>query len=278
MNIKPIAQISAGQDGAIWGQYIFRFDTAGHCRVHALGSWEYVGEFTLDRADKLTPHSNAVVFGCEYYAPEDEFPLLYTNIYNNYAKADDPLKGVCCVYRLLREGSTFTSQLVQLIAIGFTEDTGLWCSPEGDVRPYGNFVIDREHNRYYAFVMRDGCHSTRYFSFSLPSVVEGEMDETFHVRRCTLAANGITDFFDVPYHHYIQGACFHQGNIYSVEGFTDDKQNPPGIRVIDPAARCQTLYVNFMDMGIREEAEFIDFADGICYYSDAHGKLYTLEF
>ena len=73
------------------------------------------------------------------------------------------------------------------------------------------------------------------------------MDETFHVRRCTLAANGITDFFDVPYHHYIQGACFHQGNIYSVEGFTDDKQNPPGIRVIDPAARCQTLYVNFME-------------------------------
>ena len=85
MNIKPIAQISAGQDGAIWGQYIFRFDTAGHCRVHALGSWEYVGEFTLDRADKLTPHSNAVVFGCEYYAPEDEFPLLYTNIDNTYS-------------------------------------------------------------------------------------------------------------------------------------------------------------------------------------------------
>ena len=278
MNIAPIAQISAGQDGAIWDKYVFRFDHMGHCRVHELGSWKYISEFTLDRADELAPHSNAVVFGHEYYAPEDEFPLLYTNIYNNYARAANPLKGVCCVYRLMREGNVFTARLVQLIEIGFVEDTLLWCSPTGDIRPYGNFVIDRTAQRLYAFVMRDGSRMTRYFSFNLPHVTEGAMDETFCVPKKVLAANEVLEHFDVPYHHFIQGACLHEGKIYSVEGFTNDETNPPALRIIDPAAHHQELYINFMDLGIREEAEFIDFAEGICYYSDAHGKLYTLEF
>ena len=278
MNITPIAQITGDQDGAIWGQYVFRFDHKGHCSVHALHSWELLSNFTLDRADQIVPHSNAVVFGSEYYASEDEFPLLYSNIYNNYARASDPRKGVCCVYRLIRQGNTFSTQLVQLLTIGFVENTRLWGSPEGDIRPYGNFVIDRDNRRLWAFVMRDGAKRTRYFSFHLPSVHEGIIDEALQVKNCILTEKDILTSFDVPYHHFIQGACLHQGKIYSVEGFTNDEKNPPGLRIIDTAAGLEELYVNFMDLGIREEAEFIDFADGICYYSDAHGKLYTIQF
>lgn len=277
MKITPIAQISPGQDGAIWGDFLFRFDHLGHCWVHHWRSWELISEFTLDKADRICPHSNAVVFGCNFYAPGDEFPLLYTNIYNNYAKAEDPHKGVCCVYRLTREGNHFTTHLVQMIVIGFTENTELWCSPEGDIRPYGNFVVDRKTGRYWAFVMRDGCHQTRYFSFDLPAVTAGEIDAELDIPRYVLTEQEIIDTFDVPYHHFIQGACLHNGKIWSVEGFTDDTDNPPGLRIIDPVARHQELYVNFMDMGICEEAEFIDFVDDTCYYSDAEGKLYTLE-
>ena len=90
----------------------------------------------------LVPHSNSVVFGNEYYDEQDEFPLLYTNIYNNYAKNDDKLEGVCLVYRIERNEREFTSTLVQIIQIGFVDDENLWTSAgeKEDVRPYGNFV------------------------------------------------------------------------------------------------------------------------------------------
>ena len=112
MKITRLAKIHWGQDGAIWGDELFRFDHKGECHVFKLSE---LGDgedepspsavFVLDRADELAPHSNAVFFGTEYYEEGDEFPLLYSNIYNNYADAEDKLIGVCCVYRLLRDGA-----------------------------------------------------------------------------------------------------------------------------------------------------------------------------
>ena len=164
MEFKQIASSKYGQDGAIFGDLYFRFDHLGACSVYDLSALDFntvaelspIAEFTLDRADEIAPHSNAVCFGSEYYCEGDEFPLLYSNIYNNYAKAEDRLVGVCCVYRIFREVDGFSSRLVGLIEIGFTDDA-LWRS-EGveDVRPYGNFVVDCERERLYAYVMRDG--------------------------------------------------------------------------------------------------------------------------
>ena len=135
----------------------------------------------LDGIDRIVPHSNSVVFGNEYYNSEDEFPLLYTNIYNNYAKKDNPLRGVCLLYRLQKKQEKFFTTLVQMIEIGFVNNENLWISGEDtkDIRPYGNFVINTKNNKYYAFVMRDKTRTTRYFSFDLPKVHDGEMDETF---------------------------------------------------------------------------------------------------
>jgi hypothetical protein len=79
-------QIAKGQDGAICNGFLFRFDNAGHCFVYDLEKRALVSEFTLDRADEYSPHSNAVFFGTERLNAKDEFPLLYTNLYNNYKK------------------------------------------------------------------------------------------------------------------------------------------------------------------------------------------------
>ena len=90
MKINKFSSIRGGQDGAIYGDYLFRFDHTGLCRVYDMNqviapagdeAIPCISEFTLDRADKIAPHSNAVVFGNEYYAEGDEFPLLYSNIY-----------------------------------------------------------------------------------------------------------------------------------------------------------------------------------------------------
>ncbi len=290
MRIQKIANIARMQDGAIWDKYLFQFGADGQCVVYDmdnLGTAETqapeLSRFWLDKTELIKPHSNAVVFGSAYYAPGDEFPLLYSNIYNNYARAKDPMIGVCCVYRLQRSGNTFTSTLVQLIQIGFVNEGDLWYSSpqKNDRRPFGNFVVDREKNILYAFTMRDTSDTTRYFSFRLPEKEEGFFDETYGVNRVVLNSDDILDYFDCEYHHFLQGAVMHQGKIYSVEGFTVGRQGPPSrpsLRVIDPRAHRQELCVSFEDYGLSIEPELIDFREDICYYADGHGNLYTIAF
>lgn len=275
------------QDGAFAGGYLFSFSGA-KCNVYKAvdlsggdaADLTPVSAFFLDRHEELEAHSNAVMFSNEYYAPGDEFPLLYTNVYNSYAGQEDPMKGVCLVYRILRDGSAFTSTLVQILRISFVEDAELWrSSPEKeDKRPYGNFVIDREAGLLYAFTMRDAFSSTRYFAFRLPKITEGEKDSRFGVNAVTLQKEDILEYFDCPYHRFIQGATCYEGKIYSLEGFSNNGQNQPAIRIIDLAEKRQEAVWKFIDFGLSVEPELIDFWNGVCYYGDNSGELYILTF
>ncbi len=289
MELKQIGKMAyCAQDGAMWGDFVFRFNADGKCRVFDARPLDTATEsepadlpqlasFAVNPAEPLVPHFNAVVFGTEYYAEGDEFPLLYANIYNNYAKEADRLEGTCCVYRLLREGMQFSMTLVQVLQIGFTKDP-LWISAgeKPDVRPYGNFVIDRDKGLLHVFTMRDAEHVTRYFTFRLPTLAEGTLSETWGVPVVTLGKEDILKWFDTDYHLFIQGACCHGGLVYSSEGFNKDV--PPSLRVIDPAAGVQLHAVNLVELGYDVEAEWIDFRNGICYYSDAHGNIFTADF
>ena len=287
MKIKQIAKIKDGQDGAVWGNYLFRFDAVGHCYVYDLKDLEqacgeecqYIGEFCLDKADKIKPHSNAVMFGKEYYSADDEFPLLYTNIYNNYAKDGNTMKGVCLVYRLQRNETKFLTTLVQIIEIGFADNSDYWLSKgQDDIRPYGNFTIDPEKGIYYAFTMRDESSTTRYFSFNLPKVSDGNADSEYGVTRVVLSISDIIEYFDCEYHRFVQGAAFYKGKIYSLEGFTESEENPPAMRIIDVNGKKQEKAVLFADFGLSIEPEMIDFYNDVCYYGDNHGNLYTIDF
>ncbi len=289
MKIQDLGKMVDGgnrQDGAIWGGYLFRFEASGVCNVFSMEDClnsnekehKSIDSFVLDKTDIIKPHSNSVMFGKEYYNEKDEFPLLYSNIYNNYAASDNKLEGVTCVYRLMKNKSGFSTKLVQLIEIGFTDDT-LWRSENiRDFRPFGNFAIDTEHSVYYAFTMRDEDHKTRYFSFTLPNANDGLYDEKFGVKRIVLNKRDIRDWFDCEYHRCIQGACYHKGYIYSTEGFTNDENNPPAIRIIDTKNKIQKEKFLLSDYGATIEPEMIDFANDICYYSDDKGNFYKLTF
>lgn len=285
MEIKSLGKIGEGQDGAIFGGIIFRFDHLGNGAAFRLAEAKEgralspFATFRLDKSDILAPHSNAVFFGTQYYEEGDEFPLLYSNIYNNYSGAEDPLIGVCLAYRLVREGEGFQTTLVQMLEIGFKENAALWKAyPEKHgVRPYGNFVIDKKTNALYAFVMRDEACGTRYFKFRIPSATEGKIDLTYGVRRFVFSEADILDSFDTPHHHYIQGGIAHEGRIYSTEGFEGDVERP-AIRIIDVEKRAQIAHFDLFAMGYDKEPEMIDFADGKCYYSDAYGNFYTVSF
>ena len=125
--------------------------------------------------------------------------------------------------------------------------------------------------------MRDKDQTTRYFSFPLPSLSDGIWEEGLGVRRVVLGEADILSRFDCEYHRYVQGACFHKGLIYSLEGFTEDKSNPPAIRIIDTENGVQREKWLFEEWGLSVEPEMIDFDGDIGYYGDAHGGLYRLE-
>ncbi len=278
--------MKSGQDGAIFKNYIFRLDQRGVGSVYDISTLDFdaaepsdispICIFTLDKAEKILPHSNSVSFGGEYFEEGDEFPLLYSNIYNNYAKAENKLCGVTCVYRIEREGNSFKSTLVQLIEIGFTDDRELWRSSGevSDVRPYGNFVADAKNSKLWAFVMRDGEKETRYFRFAMPKLSDGELDLEYGVKKVVLREQDIEEKFDVPYHNYIQGAVCHEDKIYEVEGFGKDVRS--AIRIIDLKEKRQEIYFDFYAAGYEVEPEFIDFFGERCIYSDAHGRVFLL--
>ena len=287
MEITKIAKVLGDQDGVIFGDLLFIFNSKGKCNVFDLTKIDDgevkehspISAFTLDKAELICPHNNAVTFGCEYYEEGDEFPVFYTNIYNNYAGSKNKLKGVCLAYRLEREGDGFKTTLLQMIEIGFTEDE-IWKSPgeNMDVRPFGNFVADRENNKYYGFVMRDNDRTTRYFTFDMPKVRDGETDENYGIKKVVLSKADIKDYFDTDYHRFIQGASVKDGKIYSVEGFTNDNVNFPALRIIDMEKKKQIEMVDFREFGIHEEAEMIDFYKGEIIYADNPGNLYRIKF
>ncbi|MBR4941289.1 MAG: hypothetical protein IKZ19_04755, partial [Clostridia bacterium] len=104
------------------------------------------------------------------------------------------------------------------------------------------------------------------------------VDPKLGIPVATLFEEDVLSYFDTEYHRFIQGACVYNGDIYSVEGFTDSIENPPALRIISPEKQRQKLYLPFSEFGLSEEAEFIDFHNGKCLYSDNRGKLYELEF
>lgn len=283
MKIEKIGKITGGQDGAIFKNELFRFDTKGKCTVFDLSSLgqcketplEPISEFYLDRLDVVIPHSNAVFFGSEYYGSDDTYPILYTNVYNNYSSSTDKRMGMLCAYRLKKTENGYETKLLQQIRIGFCDDE-LWKASKTDhgVRPYGNFVA--ENGFLFAFVMRNEENGTRFFKFKLPSVRDGEANQD-GVAQLVLEKTDVLEYFDLPYFRFVQGATMHNGKIYSTEGFTGDTLNQPAIRVIDTKTKTE-VYYNIMKQGYPDEAEMIDHLDDKCLYSDINGNLYACDF
>ena len=287
-SFKKIGNICQGQDGCIWGNTLFRFGGDGIGRVYDLndlepmpdGEAKCITTFKLDKADELCPHSNSVCFGAEKFADDDEFPLLYTNLYNSYDRQEDEMWGVCCVYRLQREAESFKTTLVQIIEVGFAHDPELWCSRKPgqgrDIRPFGNFTVDVQNGKYYGFVMRDTPHKTRFFEFALPKFADGTLDEKYGVNRVIFTPDDVLAKFDCDYSNYLQGACVHNGIIYSTEGGSKSVYNPATLMVVDPKRQRQVVRISLIYYGVEYEPEFIDFAGERCIYADNMGNVFEL--
>ncbi len=277
MKFEYLFDTFVAQDGTIYGDTLFRFDAFGNGRAFSISEKAEKAKFKLERTDEWRPHCNSVCFGVERYDEDDEFPLMYANIYNNYAKCEDRREGAFCIYRVLRTDDSFKFSLAGVVKIDFVEDRRLWKSldGEGDVRPYGNFVIDCEKKKLYAFVMRDKEQVTRFFTFDIPKLSDGEMKDG--ISYITLGESDVIDHFDAPYMRYMQGACAKNGVVYSVEGFAPGV-NPARMQVIDMEKKIAVHDIQLGDYDLPKEPEFIDFYGDELFYSDATGRIFKVEF
>ena len=260
------------QDGTIYKQHLLKFNGDGTCKVYSLLTNELISTFTLDRTNAIKMHSNSVCLGA-FLSRTDMLPLLYSNVYNSYSSELDKKKGTVGVYKLLYNGNAYSSMLIQVIRIGFADDREIWMSAKGSDRsPYGNFVVDPINNKIWFFVTRDANKTTRFICCELPKPGAGEFDATAGVNVYTLQAEDIIDMFDVPYSYYLQGACLHDGKIYSLEGM-GTAENPTVIRVIDLDAGAEDSVVDLQAYGLAYESELIDYwKDGMFIYGDYRGS------
>ncbi len=273
-----IGEVNNGQDGAIWKDNIFRFESNGVCTVYSLKTFEKKATFTLDKKELIVPHCNAVFFCAEYFEEGDEYPLLYANVYNNYASEEDRRLGTCCVYRLVEKDGEFQTTLVQILKVGFTE-TPLWkFQGAGRARPYGNFIADVERKKLYVFLMNDEKNVTRIFELPMPAVKAGEWCERYGCNVVTLGEDEIISSFDGEYSHFIQGAAFYGDILYSTEGFTDDEQNRPAFRFFNVKEKTTAFFFPLRTIDMPIEPEFIDVYEGKTYYCDVLGSFYEIYF
>ncbi len=278
LSFKKLFNTSAGQDGAIYKSLVFRFDPVGNCRVYSLEGGELLDKFTLADKEYIYPHSNAVFFGTEYYSETDEFPILYSNVYNTYQKEENRREGTLLAYRINRKETDFSAELVGIIKIGFTQDK-LWISENvKDIRPYGNFVLDRDSGILHAFVMKDETRKTAFFSFKLPAIRDGEATGYKNVRCVTLSKSDIIDSFEGEYINFMQGAACKDGYIYSVEGFDEASSAKPKMKVFDTKEKKLVFSADLADYSLNNEPELVELYNGKAYYADHPGDLYELEF
>lgn len=246
-----------GQDSAIASDgNIITFNTTGYYKVINISGQEMKAQTALDQQTTIAPHSNCVFFGTEKYDADDTYPIIYTNAYNTSGLP----KGAFYAYRLKND---LTTTFLQTIKIGFTEED-IWTGGSSNVRPYGNFLMDTDNGKLYAYTMIDNLHVTRFFRFSMPELSDGAT--------VTLQESDIEDYFDVPYFYYIQGGCYYNGKIYASCGFTSSDCK---LYVVDLTEKKVTSTVPLG--GFVGEPETV-FAYKDELYVSSGAKLYKLKF
>jgi hypothetical protein len=138
--------------------------------------------------------------------------------------------------------------------------------------------IDTDEKMFYAFVMRDKEKQTRFFKFCIPSLSEGEYTERYGCNVVTLNVGDIKSSFDLEYFNYLQGCCYFDGKIISVEGFGAQSSAEPALRIIDVHSQKLINTYHLTLSGLLKEPEIVsvDTSNGKIYYAAADGVLRIL--
>ena len=234
------------QDACCYNEYMFIFNNEGKFYIRNLKENTSTPIYNLDQNDNIKPHCNTVFFGKEKYSNDDLFPILYVNAYNTQ---NLPL-GTLYAHRVMydSENDYYYTLLIQTITIGFTNNE-IW-TIEGDIRPYGNFILDTDNNKLYAFTLRG--NNTRFFKFNMPEISSGNS--------VTLNQSDILDMFDLDYFPYIQGTLYINNMLLCLSGNNAILDNSSCLHVVDLVNQKEINKINLSSVMSEPEA--------ITYYND----------
>lgn len=248
------------------------------------GQWLTAGTLITDEliysVAPETDHISLIAYNNELPVYEatysGEILHVYSNVYNSYASQPEKHIGECCVFAVYGAANVWANSLVQVLKVGFIDDLGRWPAAS-EVRPYGNFIVDEQNGCIFVYVMYSSKKLTYWYRFDLPEVSDGVWDEEYGCYVKTLEITDIKDHWTTPLLNYIQGACVHDGLIWSTEGFTATSgTNLARMRVINPSLKSQIAVFHFYADGDPVEPEFIDFYDNKCYYGSVT-QMYTID-
>ena len=251
------------QDGCIYNDVLFLFSSNGLCTIFNISNKQMICSSQLPTYKGYCPHSNSVSFG-KKFCDTDTYPLLYSNIYNNYPNIADSF-GMCLVYRIIDE-TLFEFKLMQVIKIGFTNDANLWYDNSDNASPYGNFLICGDDLWVYVNIF--GSSITRFFSFKTPAIIVSD-DIDF----CILTKDNIQEMFDTDLFKYIQGGTSRGTNLVSLEGFGTEL-SPSFLRIIS----LTTKTIQSIDLGFylnTLEPEFVSFYNNLLIVGTYEGKFFS---
>ena len=265
-------------------KYLGQISTSLNSLIKGYAQWNVKGTVITESIIKEIDPDISYIAVCTY---DNELPdymftykegtcFIYSNIYNNYASAQNRHIGECCVYQLSDEDGTWTNELKQVLRVGFINDPYYW-TPASEIRPYGNFVVDKENQFLYVYVMYNSKSVTQWYKFYLPKSDEGEWSEEYECNILTLNTDDIIDSWTTELQNIIQGACVHDNLIYSTEGSNGTGTNAARMRVVDPSKKKVIAVFEFFADDDPVEPEFIDFFEGRCFYGSAK-QMYNIDF
>ena len=254
------------QDGCIYDDWLFVLSSSAVCYVYNLTNGNLMSVSKLPSYNGFYPHSNSVCFGQKLYKT-DPIPLIYTNVYNNYSDNRE-MDGMCFVYRAIldRINDVFSFEIVQVIKIGFTNNSELWGSQSLNKSPFGNFLVNK--NELWVYLNLFDLSITRFFKFELPEVTQYSKNKQYVI----LSQEDIEDTFDTFLFCNIQGGTIFNNFLFSLEGFGDETA-PSFLRAISLATK--TVYSFELESFFGErEPEFIDFYRNILVIGTFDKKIY----
>lgn len=264
---KIPATIRINQDGYLFDNklLVVDADAGGYFKIYNFPGGDLAYQMKLDKYSINAAHGNSVmkrIINNTHYC--------YANIYNAYTNARF---GELCVYEI--NDASQTNTLVQFIKLGFAGDGIHWpASTSESMRPYGNFILDLDHDLLYAYTVYGQNASSGYmqwYKMRLPAVTEGTYSETYQTNTVIISADEILDTWQTEFQSIPQGATYYNNLLWctSGSGGSDVK-----IRVVDPEQKRQIGKININDF-TSHEAELIDFKEGVLYYGSAT-ELYVI--
>lgn len=211
------------QGGAVCSDYLFQcHDKAPAIVVYDLARREAVADLPLPGVK--TWHCNNACFSAYWYAPGDEFPLLYIS-------QEHASEHCAIVVRITRDGTgTFAADIVQKIVFPSPLEMGVWYPNialdlqqgwlyvEGYSSPSWKDAADGNALHLVRFAMPAAPAPEGAYAGSAPKPAELPVDETLGCPVLTLSTADIQMRRTSTFRVATQGACIRNGKLFQAFG------------------------------------------------------------